>query len=60
MGGQYGGKGRETDWWRVCAGSEAVFLSLISYGGPAGSGRAWPDPEEHERRVQRVVSALRA
>jgi len=29
-------------------------------GGRRDPGRAWPDPEKHERRVQRVVSALRA
>lgn len=44
----------------MCVGSEAVFLSLISYGGRAGSGACLAGAGKHERRVQRVVSALRA
>ncbi len=53
--------GQWEKWWWVCVGGEAVFLSLIFYmAGRRDPRRAWRDAEEHERRVQQELGALRA
>jgi len=38
-------RGSETDWWWVCVGGEAVFLSAhLLCGGSAGSGACLAGP----------------
>jgi MFS family permease len=53
--------GQWKDWWWVCVGGEVVFLPFILImTGRWSPRKAREDAEEHQREVQRELSALQS